>query len=137
MSIFDAIKKSVLEGFSAEITYEIVIDALDVKGKMREIMQKAYSLTETTDNIGGHRIVSVTNYKDSTVTDIVSGRVEKLCTPSDDVISYTLEDGTTVIVRPSGTEPKFKVYSFISADNMDGAKEKLSKIRKSLSWIEE
>ncbi|MBE6688247.1 MAG: phospho-sugar mutase [Ruminococcaceae bacterium] len=124
-------------GFSAEMSYDVVISALDIKGKMKEIMSKAYSLHETSDNLGGLRIVKVKDYHISSIINTYDKSVEKLPFVPDDVVAYELEDLSEVIIRPSGTEPKFKVYCFITADNFEKAAEKFEKIRKSLFWIEE
>ncbi len=124
-------------GFSAEMSYDVVINALDVKAKMKEVMDKAYNLCEICNSIGGLKIAKVKNYKTATITNIADGTAEKLDFVPDDVVAYELEDTSEVVIRPSGTEPKFKVYSFITADNNDAAKEKFESIKKSLSWIEE
>jgi len=123
-------------GFSAEFSYDVIIDALDIKGKMNEIMEKAYALADNTDNLGGIKIARVKDYKACVVKNISDGSTEKLPFASDNVVAYELDDGTEVIIRPSGTEPKFKVYSFVSAENDEKAKEKFERIKESLSWIE-
>ena len=50
--------------------------------------------------IGGYQVVSVTDYEDSAATGL----------PKANVLIYALEGGATVVVRPSGTEPKIKTY---------------------------
>ena len=50
--------------------------------------------------IGGYKVVKVTDYKDTAATGL----------PAANVLVYGLEGGATVIVRPSGTEPKIKTY---------------------------
>ena len=50
--------------------------------------------------IGGYKVVSITDYQDS----------EKTGLPKANVLIYALEGGATVVVRPSGTEPKIKTY---------------------------
>ncbi|MBQ9940640.1 MAG: phospho-sugar mutase [Clostridia bacterium] len=124
-------------GFSAEFSYDIMIDAVDVKSKISEVMDKAYALAENTDSIGGISIERVKDYKLGVVKNIKDSSQEKLPFQPDNVVAYELGDSTEIIIRPSGTEPKFKVYSFVSADNYDDAKEKFEKIKQSLEWIEE
>ena len=50
--------------------------------------------------IGGYKVVKAVDYADSAATGL----------PAANVLVYTLEGGATVIVRPSGTEPKIKTY---------------------------
>ena len=50
--------------------------------------------------IGGYKVTSVTDYQDT----------EKTGLPKANVLIYALEGGATVVVRPSGTEPKIKTY---------------------------
>ena len=51
-------------------------------------------------DIGGYKVASVTDYQDT----------EKTGLPKANVLIYALEGGATVVVRPSGTEPKIKTY---------------------------
>ncbi len=123
-------------GFSAEMSYDVMISALDVKGKMKQIMNTAYSFGNTADSIGGLKIAKIKDYHAGTVKNVIDGTCEKLNFAPDDVIAFELEDLSEVIIRPSGTEPKFKIYCFISAENTEKAKAKFEDIKKSLSWIE-
>ncbi len=45
--------------------------------------------------------------------------------PKSNVLKYTVDDGSWIAVRPSGTEPKIKIYYSIKGDNMAQAEEKL------------
>ena len=79
------------------------IDSFEFPGlsgmdKMAGIMA---SLRQTPpQQIGGYQVVKVTDYQDSAATGL----------PASNVLVYGLEGGATVIVRPSGTEPKIKAY---------------------------
>lgn len=72
-----------------------------------------YFRNEVKDYIGDKKIVSITDYLGDTGL------------PKSDVLKYVLEDGTELIIRPSGTETKIKVYFFESSS--DGALEKAIK----------
>ena len=76
--------------------------------KMADIMS---TLRENApQSFAGKKVVKVADYKTSTVTDKPSGSVTEIKLPKSNVLSYSLEDNSKVIVRPSGTEPKIKVY---------------------------
>ncbi|MGI6268356.1 MAG: phospho-sugar mutase [Acutalibacteraceae bacterium] len=71
--------------------------------------------------IANLEVESISDYKDSTNTDIRSGKISKIDLPSSNVLSYSLPNGNGVIVRPSGTEPKIKVYITACAKTRDMA----------------
>ncbi len=50
--------------------------------------------------------------------------------PKSNVLKYCLTDGSWIAVRPSGTEPKLKVYYSVKAEDLSGAEEKLEKLRR-------
>ena len=71
--------------------------------KMQEIMA---SFRSNIEDIGGYKIKEVLDYSKG-----INGL------PKSDVLKYILENESTVVVRPSGTEPKLKMYSSIKAPN--------------------
>ena len=76
--------------------------------KMQEIMNKFHV---GVDEFGGKKVEKVLDY---------SKGLDGL--PKSDVLKYLLEGNSSVVVRPSGTEPKLKVYISISAASMDKAR---------------
>lgn len=72
--------------------------------------------------------VNVLRVRDYLTGDIRStdGSVEPTGLPSSDVLYYELQGGDSVIVRPSGTEPKIKVYLLVKADSAAAAADKLA-----------
>ena len=75
--------------------------------KMQEIMA---SFRSNIEDIGGYKIKEVLDYSKG-----INGL------PKSDVLKYILENGSTVVVRPSGTEPKLKMYSSIKASDENSA----------------
>ncbi len=75
--------------------------------RMKEIMAGLRANAPKT--IGGVEVIAVADYAASTKTG-ANGDVEKLTLPKSDVITFYLTDDASVIIRPSGTEPKIKVY---------------------------
>ena len=76
--------------------------------KMKELMTMLR--TETPKEIGGLEVIRFDDYLDSTSTDCKTGAKTKLTLPKSDVLTFALTDGASVIIRPSGTEPKIKAY---------------------------
>lgn len=75
--------------------------------RMKEIMAGLRANAPKT--IGGLGVLAVTDYTTSKKT-AADGSVSEVTLPKSDVITYNLADDASVIIRPSGTEPKIKVY---------------------------
>lgn len=94
--------------------------------KMSDIMN---SLRENSpESFAGIKVVKIADYKTSTVTDVLSGNVNTIDLPKSNVLSYSLEDNSKVIIRPSGTEPKIKIYITAYDDTRVNAEQKSSLI---------
>lgn len=94
--------------------------------KMSDIMT---ALRErSVDEIGGLKVLDKTDYKDTAKTGL----------PSSNVISFKLEDGNGVVVRPSGTEPKIKIYITSVAQTLEDAEVRYKNILEdSKKWLED
>ncbi len=92
--------------------------------KMAEIMAQLHS--NTPEKIDAFKVTAVADYLKSTVTSLEDGAVETLTLPKADVIAFMLEGGNCIMVRPSGTEPKIKVYVTSVAKN-DSAADEINK----------
>ncbi len=76
--------------------------------RMKEIMK---DLRENTPKeIGGLAVTRFDDYMASTSVDTATGAKTMLTLPKSDVLTFVLTDGASVIIRPSGTEPKIKAY---------------------------
>ena len=76
--------------------------------RMKEIM--ADLRTNPPKSIGGLKVIDIADYLSSEETNIETGAKTVLTLPKSDVIAFKLEQGASVIIRPSGTEPKIKAY---------------------------
>ena len=81
--------------------------------------------------IAGVAVTTRTDYQDGTVTDCASGAVTASELRGSNVLRYALADGTVILVRPSGTEPKIKVYILTLGED---AKERDANIEKYSQW---
>ncbi len=71
--------------------------------------------------IAGEKVVAVSDYLTHEAKDLLTGAVEHIDLPTSNVLAYTTESGNCAIVRPSGTEPKIKIYITAIAKNFDDA----------------
>ena len=75
---------------------------------MKEIMTSLR--TNPPASVGGLSLIEFSDYMASTTKNMKDGSVTEILLPKSDVLAFTLENNATVIIRPSGTEPKIKVY---------------------------
>lgn len=74
--------------------------------------------------IGGYKVLSARDYKADTIVDMETKEVKATGLPSSNVLYYDLTDDAWVCVRPSGTEPKIKIYYGIKGTSIQDADEK-------------
>lgn len=72
--------------------------------------------------LGGKAVAVVEDYKTGEATDVKTGEKTALNYPSSNVIILVLENRDKVIIRPSGTEPKIKIYTMVQGENEAAAK---------------
>lgn len=112
-------------GFYAERTVDIYMEGLDGIEKRKRVMQ---SLRDSSPaSIGGVAVASVGDYKSGRVVTLADGSVGTTGQPSSDVLYFTLVNGDKIIVRPSGTEPKIKIYILAHGDDKCALEEKVAK----------
>lgn len=93
--------------------------------RMKEIMTGLHSAS--VKEIGGLKVLAVSDYVKSTKT-AADGTVTEITLPKSDVITFYLENDASVIVRPSGTEPKIKAYYTTKGKTKDEATSLQSKL---------
>ena len=95
-------------GYFAERTVNLVMPGLDGLEKMRALMQNLREHPPA--EIGGVQVLRMRDYLSGRITVAGLGHVGQTQIAGSDVLYFELSDGTSFIVRPSGTEPKIKVY---------------------------
>ncbi len=76
--------------------------------KMAAMMEKVRA--DVPASLGAYKSVKVSDYRLKKETDLLTGETEELFLPTSNVIALHLENDNSVIFRPSGTEPKIKLY---------------------------
>ncbi|MDR1130875.1 MAG: phospho-sugar mutase [Oscillospiraceae bacterium] len=112
-------------GWFAEKTLNRVMPGIDGLEKMRGLMQR---LRETPPaEIGGVKVLRERDYANGKIIVPGLGAVDKTPISGSDVLYFELEDGTAFIIRPSGTEPKIKIYILVSGNDGRDCAERLEK----------
>ena len=132
MTMYDALLKLYEKyGYYGEKTLNLVMPGLDGLRKMADLM--AGLRADPPKEIGGTAVAQWKDYQDGSVVDVVTGEKSAMELSGSNVLRYELADGTSVIVRPSGTEPKVKVY--ILAQGKDRA-DCNAKVERYAAWAE-
>ncbi len=95
-------------GYFKESVTNLVMDTPDWKVEMEKVMRGLR--TEHLEYIGDEKIVEFRDYLSCETVNYVSGEKGVTGLPSSDVLYYVTESGNVTVVRPSGTEPKIKIY---------------------------
>ena len=131
MTLFDALR-SLYEkyGWYGEKTHNLVMPGLDGLEKMAALMQSLRAQPPV--EIGGVTVAQYKDYSDGTVRDAATGAVTPMPLSGSNVLRFELTDGSHIVVRPSGTEPKIKVY--ILTKGADAA-ERDANLEKYSAWV--
>jgi len=108
-------------GFYAEKTYNLMMPGLEGLADMAKLMAELRQSAPS--HIGGSRVVCAKDYQDGSVLDTLTGARSEMSLSGSNVLRFELENGTTVLVRPSGTEPKIKVYVLARGESRAQAEE--------------
>lgn len=112
-------------GAFAEKTINLVMPGLDGLKNMRAIM--ADLRKDPPRSMGGEDVMRMRDYQDGSVFVTGLGKVETLEMKGSNVLYFELGDGTSFIVRPSGTEPKIKIYILTRGESLDECRDKVAK----------
>ena len=126
MTLMDAMNALYEEyGYFKEKTLNLVMPGLDGLQKMKKLMDDLRA--NPPKEIGGQEVLRLRDYKDSSIWVAGLGKVGTTPFGGSNVLYFELADGSNFIVRPSGTEPKVKVYLLVRGDSMEQCDERMAK----------
>lgn len=132
MTLYDALLALYEKyGNYGERTLNLVMPGLDGLKKMAALM--ADLRANPPKEIGGETVKTWKDYKDGSVVDAATGEKTAMELSGSNVLRYELADGTSVIVRPSGTEPKVKVYILAQGESRADCDDKVARYS---AWAE-
>jgi len=132
MTLLDALDALYAKyGYYGEKTLNLVMPGLEGMALMANLMAKLRQTPPT--EIAGTTVLRQKDYQDGTERDTASGAVSPMALVGSNVLAYDLADETTIVVRPSGTEPKIKVYVLAKGKDSTDSQEKVAKYA---AWAE-
>ncbi|MDR0957777.1 MAG: phospho-sugar mutase [Clostridiales bacterium] len=127
MTLYDALQEMYKEyGYYKESIQSITLKGKDGAEQIKKIMSNLR--LNPPKCIGGAVVSEIRDYTTDTVKNIISGKTSDTGLPASNVLYYELSDGSWFCVRPSGTEPKIKVYFGTKGDSAANADEKLKSV---------
>ena len=132
MTLYDALQALFEKyGYYGEKTLNLVMPGLDGLKKMADLM--ADLRQNPPAEIAGVAVKQQKDYQDGSVVNVDDGAKSTMELSGSNVLRYEMADGTSLIVRPSGTGPKVKVYILANGENKAACDEKVAKYA---AWAE-
>ncbi|MCL2838302.1 MAG: phospho-sugar mutase [Oscillospiraceae bacterium] len=119
-------------GYYLEEVVSVTMEGITGLTRIQEIMAELRANPPTT--IGGLKVIAVRDYQ-SSVRKVIDGGEEPILLPKSNVLYFELENKNNFIVRPSGTEPKIKLYCLLCGETEAAAKEILKRCKESIDEI--
>ncbi|MBO4337030.1 MAG: phospho-sugar mutase [Lachnospiraceae bacterium] len=118
--------------------YKDDVCSITLKGK--EGLAKIAEILETLRKdppkaFGDMKVLSYRDYEAGTITDTATGEVKPAGLPKSNVLYYDMGDGVWCCVRPSGTEPKVKLYYGVKGTSLEDADKKSEAFGKTLKAL--
>ncbi len=111
-------------GYYAAAQKSLTCEGQSGMAQIASIMDRLHN--SDISELGGMKVVKTSDYLLSVTKDKLTGKETEITLPKSNVLSFTFEDDSYIIVRPSGTEPKIKLYLGAVGENEKAAEEKLA-----------
>jgi phosphoglucomutase len=120
-------------GYYFENNFSIIIEGLEGMAKMKKIMEVYRK--EFPKEIGDMKLVRYIDYLEKKDIDLKTGETKETDVPKSNVLRFFFDDGSWYAVRPSGTEPKLKIYIYSKDRKEEKSKEKLKLMKEKIMEI--
>ncbi|MDF8368349.1 phospho-sugar mutase [Weissella paramesenteroides] len=131
-TLYDGLQDLFAEyGYFVENTQSLTFKGIDGAEKIAALMAKFRA--EQPTSFGNIAVTKFADFTLQTETDVQTGVETTMSLPKANVLKYWLSDGSWVAVRPSGTEPKIKLYVGTNGTTQQIADDKLAAIQKSIA----
>jgi len=120
-------------GYYKETQVSIVMEGAEGAQKIKDMMTNMRNTP--VESIGKYKVLTFKDVDRDIVKDMVTGEVTKTGLPQSNVLYYALEEDAWCCVRPSGTEPKIKLYMGVKGFSNEEADEKLEALKEAMVEI--
>ena len=120
-------------GYYKEAQVSIVMEGAEGAEKIQEMMTNMRNTP--VEKIGEYKVLTFKDVEKDYVKDMVTGEESKIGLPKSNVLYYALEDNNWCCVRPSGTEPKIKLYMGVKGTSDEDAAKKLEALKEAMVAI--
>ena len=122
-------------GYYREGVGNIYMEGLDGIEKMKALMD--HLRENPIAELAGHRVIERRDYLTDEVTDLLTGKVTPTGLPKSNVLYYRTEENDVIVIRPSGTEPKIKIYILANDKTKEAVDQKIAAYKKVTDgWVE-
>lgn len=134
MTLYDALMKLYAKyGFYKEGLISIELDGREGQEKIKKTID--YIRHSMNCSIGNMKIIKKLDYKTGIEKDLISIKEKHIDLPQSNVLKFIFEDESWFVIRPSGTEPKMKIYLSVKGSSFEETEEKYEKFKKNVMNI--
>ncbi len=134
LSLYDQLQNIYKKyGYYNEFVVSVTMEGIEGLEKIKNIMDTVRANPPKT--VGGKKVLAVRDYSTSVRTDLVNDKTGEILLPKSNVIYLELEDKNNFIIRPSGTEPKIKLYCLLCGKTPDETEEIAALVKKDIDEI--
>ena len=133
-TLWDAMEDIYIKyGYYKETQVSIVLEGSSGATKIKAMMEDMRNTP--VEKIGDYKVLTFKDVEKDIVKNMVTGETTKTGLPKSNVLYYALEDDAWCCVRPSGTEPKIKLYMGVKGTSDEDANEKLEELKQAMQAI--
>ena len=131
MTLMDVIEEMYVKyGYRAEASYSYTLDGIEGAEKIKYAMEMMRKIPP--EAIDGFKLLAVRDYESSLRTDVITGEMQAITLPVSNLLYFEIYGNTWFAVRPSGTEPKIRLYFEVCAKSREQADKDLAKLQKNV-----
>ncbi len=120
-------------GYVLDKNVSVQYSGLNAMKEMNAVVDGLKTLT--VEEFAGIKVVAIRDYSAAKRKEVVGGKVEEMDIPKCNCVYYELEGGSFICVRPSGTEPKLKIYYSLKAKDESAANDKLVEMQSAVNAL--